>query len=279
MEAWRTLVHAHATVLELPTFDCLGDDPDKLKPSLEIAYYASERALPINGVYGARPVRDCTEDERRFPNAPEDGTLYVWFAKSDRHARRFVARGASCGAFEYGWACSTNHEAIAVAMRAGALEPMTPSKVSLPLLAYGQRIQFGTASSKRFLTEGWSYEEATGRWSEGPVATLQFRMTGDLAPSSVMKLNAASMMCGRRQSQDVDVAVNDTTLATLHFDRGTNDIETVRSISVPGRLLQGPEVIVDFKPHDVRPPNTVRCNDDPRRTGVWLRELWFEAQP
>ncbi len=280
IEPWRRLVHAHTTILELPTFDCLSDDWTKLKPALEIAYYASELAIPINGVYGARPVRDCTADERRFPVTPTSGTLYLWFAKSDRHARRFVAHGAACGHFDFGWACSTNHTEINAALQAGALQLMTPTIATLPDLAYGQPIRFGIAGTSEYLAEGWSYPESNGRWSEGPVSTLQLHMTGEPPSHVVMTLNAASVMCGKRKAQDVEVVINDTPVGTLHFDPGANDIEAVRTIQIPDpRLLSGPEVLVELRPSDVRPPNQVRCNDDARRTGVWLRQLSFEGLP
>ena len=280
MEPWRTLVQSHSTILELPTFDCLSDDWTKLKPALEIAYYASERALPINGVYGARPVRDCAEDERTFTTLEvREGTLYVWFTKRDRFVRRIEELGAACGAFEYGWVCSKNASAIAEAIRAGALSPMSRTPSTSPVLAVGQRIKLGLDGTPAYLTDGWSYAEATGRWSEGPMASLELRLAGDPPPHVALKLHAASMMCGQRKSQDVEVVVNDVRVGTLHFDPGANDVEEVQSLPVPPAALQrGREITVDFVPRDIRPPSKVRCNADTRRTGVWLRELWFEAQ-
>ena len=280
MQPWRALVQAHATVLELPTFDCLSSDWTKLKPALEIAYYASERAIPINGVYGARPVRDCTEDARAFTTlTPADHTLYVWFTTRERFPRRLEKLGATCGAFDYGWACSNDGAAIGDAITAGALRPMTHTPVSPPVLAYGARIEPGLGGTPAYLTDGWSFAEQGGRWSDGPLASIELQLASEPPPHAVLRLQAAGVICGRRRAQDVDVAIDDVTVGTLHFDAGTNDVETVRSIPISDPALLRGALTLDFKPRDVRPPSTVRCNDDTRRTGVWLRRLWFEAAP
>lgn len=279
-EPWRALVHAHRTILELPTYDCLGDDWTKLKPALELAYYASERAIPINGVYGARPVRDCTEDERRFPTEPVDGTLYVWFTKSDRFPRRLVSRGATCGTFAFGWACSLDHGAIETAIANKALGPMTSSAAEAPFLAYGQPIVFGTGGDPRFLLHGWSYPENGGQWSDGPVSTLHVRLKGDPPPRVGIALSMAGVVCGKRKTQDVDVLVNDHPVGTLHFDAANNDPAVPRILPIEDlTLLTGSEVFIDLKPRDVRPPSSVRCNDDARRLGVWLRQVEFTSAP
>lgn len=275
IEPWRKLVHAHTKILELPTFDCVA--ADKLHAAMEIAYFASDRVIPINGVYGARPVRDCVEDKRQFPTVPVDGTLYVWFTNTDRFARKLEALGARCGRFQFGWACSKDDAAIADALAARALEPMTPTPP--PLLAVGQTIEFGKGGTPIYLTDGWSYEEPGGRWSEGPVSSLRFRMAGELSPRVWLKFDASTVICRKRRKQDLEVSINDMVIGVVHFDRSNNE-GPMRSIEITDlSLLASPEVFVDFKPRDVRSPFKLRCNADARAIGVWFRKLSFEAEP
>lgn len=126
MAPWQRLVHAHNSV---EVDDCILDgtyNVDQL--SLEIEFYASQKALPINGVYSARPTRDCeAERQGRMNLDPVAGRLYVVLKKAKAVLPRFEAMGLKCAEFEYGWACSTKSTAIDTALADGIVTPMKPA--------------------------------------------------------------------------------------------------------------------------------------------------------
>ena len=120
--AWRALVHAHGAVFVHPTYTCITGDaiPRLSEISTELQMLASERAIPINGTYSARPTRDCAAEERAWPAleaAPD--ALYVVLPPAAAIARRLEAAGVPCRAFDDGRACSRNVAALAEATRAG----------------------------------------------------------------------------------------------------------------------------------------------------------------
>jgi hypothetical protein len=267
IEPWRALVRAHDAVVELPSYDCVGwNPPHAPQISLELEYYASERTLPINGVYGARPTHDCRRDARELPTIePQPGTLYVILPSMFRLAYRFAAFGATCVTFDYGRACSFDRAALATIG--------TPAPVSTPTLAYGA----SATSTTGYLADGWSWAEPGGRWSDGPIASLRFHLDGEPPPHPHLVLQARAPLCRRRYAEDVLVRLNGHSIALLHFDATSNADTTARTIAIPDPAwLRGPALALDFIPLDTRSPQALHCNGDSRELGLWLRDLRFE---
>ncbi len=276
IDAWRPFVHAHDAVFAAPSYDCIQTEtlPHLDHVALEIEFYASQRALPINGVYSARPTRDCGVDELSWRSiVPQDNTLYVVLPHAVRVATRLAALGATCARFEYGQVCTKNTAALADAIRSGALAPVEPP--ATPGVAFGTPIE--TAHDSPVIGEGWSFAEPSGRWSDGPIASLIFHLTGDLPASPALEISAAAALCGKRTSQDVDVILDGELLSTLHFGAANNDVAQVRSIPIAHpELLRRPLLVLDFKPHDLRSPMKLRCNGDPRELGIRVAHVSFE---
>ena len=276
LAGWRPLVQAHDSVFILPSYDCILDgtkDVDQV--SLDIQYLASERALPINGVYSARPTRDCAVDTASLLElVPRPGALYVFLKRVEKVAHRFEALGASCAAFAYGRVCSLSAPAITTAVARGSITPApTP-----PTLRYGEHLALGDARSEPHVELGWSWPEGNSRWTDGAVARIAVRLDG-VAPAGVaLRLRASSVVgCGERAAQDVGVVLGGVPLGELRFDSATNDPEMVRALSIPDPgILAAPVVVLELHPRDVRTPATTRCNADPRQLGLSVRDLWFE---
>jgi hypothetical protein len=123
-DAWRPLVHAHGAVQIIPPYGCVVDDdaPKLDQMSMDIQLIASEQALPINGTYSARELRNCAAEEQAWATLElQPDTLYVLLPQARAIADRFEARGAHCGVFDFGRVCSTNEAAIERAVRANIL--------------------------------------------------------------------------------------------------------------------------------------------------------------
>ena len=275
LAAWRPLVHAHERIYILPPYDCILDgEIDVDYVSLDIQYLASERALPINGVYSARPTRDCTVEVAMMQTQkPEDGTIYVLLRRVQEVAYRFQALGATCAEFKYGRVCSKNAAAIAELVRAGAATSFAPSPAQL---AYGTRIEPGDPKSAAWVEQGWSWAESP-RFTSGGAAWLVFDLIGDPPPNVALKIQAVAPLCRKRTTSDVDVLINGVLLTTLQFDEKTNDVNVVRTIPITKpELLRAPIVALELRPHDFRSPKKLRCNEDDRALGVGIQRVSFE---
>jgi hypothetical protein len=274
LASWRPLVHGHRSVVILPPYPCVesrvDDAPTFDHASTEIQLLASERALPINGTYCARELRQCDAEERAWATLePAPGALYVVLPPAAAVATRFAARGLHCGSFAYGQACSTEAAAIDQAIRAGALKP-PPAPIAL---GYGQKLVLGDAAAGA----DWTAADHGGRWTTTSVAALQLHLDGEPPPAVALRLELQARLCGARTAQDVDVLLDEQPLATLHFDASANDATVVRTVAIADRdRLRRAAFTVQLRPHDVRPPAKLGCDADPHRLGVWLSRLWFE---
>jgi hypothetical protein len=273
LAAWRPLVHAHRAVFILPTYSCVTEDdpPPFDRASMEIQFLASERAVPINGTYCAREMRKCAAEERAWATLElQPDTLYITLPKATAIAERFAAHGASCGVFEFGRACSTNHAAMAEAMRRSILRPPPPPTS----LAPGQKLAIAELPT---LGGAWTAPEAGGRWTTSSVSSVPLHLEGEPPPGVSLKLRLQARLCGTRQAQDVDVLLDETPLATLHLDASSNDPSIARSIAIPDPdRLRRPTIVLQFRPHDIRAAARIGCGDDTRTLGISLSQLWFE---
>ncbi len=273
VEAWRPVVHAHSAVAILPPYSCVdGDDASTLdRASLAIQSLASERGTPINGTYSARAIRNCAIEERAWATmqlGPE--VLYVLLPQALAVADRFEAHGATCAVFDYGRVCSTNRAAIAQGVASNLLRA-TAGPIALP---YGQQLALADAPT---VNAGWTAPEAAGRWTTTSLASIQLVLRGEPPARSTLKLQAQARLCGSRDALDVDVLIDETQIATLHFDRAGNDPQAVRSVPIANRdALRGRTITLQLRPHDVRPLAKLGCGEDARKLGVAVSRIWFE---
>jgi hypothetical protein len=277
VEAWRPLVHAHRAVYVLPSYDCVLDGtPSVDQVSLDIQFLASEKAIPINGVYSARPTRDCQRDAAALMSlTPADDTLYVVLRRVLTVSERLELLGASCGEFEFGRACSRNAAAIEQAIAAGGLTPV--KRADLPSVAVSTKLMLADPATAAGLDAGWSYPETWGRWTDGPGARLEFKLIGDIPAEPSLVISLATPLCGARKSADVDVLLDTVPLGTLHFDGATNDPNRARVLPIRDpKVFHGSAVLLELVPHDVRRPNDIACNADTRHLGASVQ--WIEVQ-
>jgi hypothetical protein len=273
---WKALIHAHNRVEFEPTYECMLDGTPNLdKLAVEMQYIASERSLDMNGIYSARPTRDCAADAARVEQTtPQAGTLYVFFPMSARHADRFEPLGAACGSFARGTACSLDHGAIEEAKRAGALGPAPLP----PSLEVDQHVRFGAGGNAGpYLREGWSWEDPTGRFTWKESASIIAHLRGTPRSGLTLNLRGHAPLGGDKTTQDVALTFNGQPVGTLHFDESSNDDAQVRRIRIAVPMdRMGQTFLLTLRPRDVRTPRALGINGDERKLGVWIEELWFE---
>ena len=272
---WRALIHAHDAVFVHPSYDCVLDGTvDMDYVSLDIEYLASELALPINGVYSARPTRNCEFDETMVASSlPRPGALYVFLRRDQATAYRFATAGATCGEFKFGRACSLDAGAIAAAIHAGILTPMAPPPPATPL-AYGTMLAITPQASPAYFDAGWSWPDEHARFTDGPIARLVFQLPGEPPPGVALKLRASGVVCGGRRSQHVDVTINGVQIGALDFTD-----PDMHAFSLPitrPELLRGPVTYLALRVRDARRLYLLGCNGDRRALGIMVQEVGFE---
>jgi len=270
-EAWHSFIARHSFVYVMPTHDCILAGPPGIQMlSTELQYFASERTLPINGVYSARPTRDCEADPKQWPTVPAPGGVYVFMEWGLSRYRAFMAAGAACAVIPFGRVCSVNRGAIEALITSGGAKSLTP-----PRVAIGQGLVFERGANETYLESGWSYPDESGRWTDELPGTVWLELSGEVPARPEIALAVSSVICGARRNNDVDVLINGAKIGTLHFDETDNDASHERVLPILDReLLRGP-MTIELRPRDSRPLNKVDCNGDPRALGVMLRSLTF----
>lgn len=274
IEPWRTLVHAHETVEIDPPYDCILDGTPMVdQVSLEIQFYASQKALPINGVYSARPTRNCEAERLGRANLePVDGRLYVFLRQAKMLVPRFDAMGAKCTEFSYGHVCSKNAAAVDAALAAGIVQPLKRSRP----LSIGQRLSVADRQEPPLEDLGWSWTDDDMRWSMGSRSSVPLYVVAEGAQPRTLKIEANAALCGARHTAEIDVLLDGARIGTLHFGDEMNDIEVAREIAIPDPKVLSHPAILDFAPRDPRSPADLGCNEDHRALGIRVRNIWVE---
>jgi hypothetical protein len=267
---WEKLLASVDEIDAAPAHDCNSDRSFDLATQVE--YLASAAALPVNGVYTARPWRDCDRDIASLLDFhPTPRTLYVFYAPMLGLARRLAATGLPCaeaGAMEV---CDLDRALIE-----STGWPTTPPPATLSV---GQPIELANPAAS-YLELGWASAEPNGRWTDGPVARLVFRLTGPPPADPRLFLEASAMLCGARIENDVDVAIAGEPLGTLHFDASSNALAPARALRIARRELLAHRIVeVELRPHDIRSPRDLGCRPSTRQIAIKVRRVWIEGAP
>jgi hypothetical protein len=263
---WHRLATHSERVHIFPAHACNSDASFEL--ATQIQYLISNRALPINGVYSARSDRDCVADAQSLIDLrPEPRALYVFVSPLTAVAKRLAASGFPCARFAYGHVCHSDAALIASLK----WEP-TP----LPdVLRVGQIIDL-TRTNDTYLEGGWLWSTSEGRWTEGPVARMSFRLDPPVPSASVLAIEASAFLCNKRTEQLVDVSIGDTNVGTFRFDASSNDPAQPRRLAVPAHFLTSPIVELELRPRDSRSPYEIGCRRKQRdRLGIAVRRIWL----
>lgn len=246
---WRPLVHAHDAVFVLPPYTCREGEDAVVEDyvAMDIEMLASERALPINGTYSARPWRRCAVERDQWPTLSlQRGALYVLLPLASGAGDVLAVQGARCAAFARGRVCSTDERTIAQAITAGIAQP----EPEPPVLALGQPL-------------------ALAHGIDTSLATAVVRLA---VPPRSLHVQVDARLCGQRRSQDIDVRIDGALQGTLHFGATTNE---ARVLAV-GALRADQSIVVELAPHDLRSPAALGCEAGSYPLGFRVERVWFE---
>jgi hypothetical protein len=143
-------------------------------------------------------------------------------------------------------------------------------------IARGERIEVATHTHHALLGRGWSFVQGEGRWTMDDVASMALPVAGDPQAPATLHIEASASLCGPRTENDVDVLVNGAPAGSLHFTHETNDLGRARAVSLPEGALATRPTLIELRPRDVRSPRSMGCNDDWRKLGLYVRNVWIE---
>ena len=141
---------------------------------------------------------------------------------------------------------------------------------TLPALAYGVRLALGlvNAAAEPFMLDGWSGQEAEGRWTEDGSATIGFPVE---PPERGLRLELdAAAFAAHGRASPVPVAVDGETVA----GRQPGAALQTRSVAVPARLIRADGAVrVTLAISDPVSPAEAAVGADSRKLGLFVGAL------
>jgi len=138
------------------------------------------------------------------------------------------------------------------------------------IYVYGEKINFASGGdSHRFRTTGWSDPEPAGAWTDGPAASLVFRLNPADGPLRLTAKLSPNIKPPRLDSQMVHVYVRGEKIATWRV-AGADLFSAI----IPQQLIgRGGVVTVDLHIPGAISPQELGSGADARRLGVRCSEL------
>jgi hypothetical protein len=123
------------------------------------------------------------------------------------------------------------------------------------------------------LLGGWSVAEPTGRWTDGPVASLLLSV-GEVAATLELTLDAEPFIgrIGRRLT--VDVHAGPRYIETLSYTAGDGGPSRMHRVSIAASDIDSAgELLLTLRISAPRSPLELGLAADPRKLGLYLRRL------
>jgi hypothetical protein len=139
-----------------------------------------------------------------------------------------------------------------------------------PYLTPGEHVHFSKeGEGAEYIVNGWSGQEPTHRWSNGPKAEMEFKLREKPLKNLVLRLKANAYLGGGRSYQAIGIDVNGQNVATWQM-KGLDWYEAL----IPSRLVDEDGLLkVIFNISDPTSPAEVGASSDSRRLGIAAREL------
>ncbi|HEY5798950.1 MAG TPA: hypothetical protein VIT92_01950, partial [Burkholderiaceae bacterium] len=127
------------------------------------------------------------------------------------------------------------------------------------------------------LGTGWSPADDSGRWSDGPRATLKLQLDPAAARVYTVRLTLSTFLAPGLPSQRVLVAVNGAPSASWTITT-PGDVQREFDLGAAALAASGGAVALELRFPDARSPREMGANPDPRMVGAYLRTLSITAR-
>ena len=202
---------------------------------------------------------------RPLPDAPS--TLRVpWQVTLDPSVPPVIAKQT----LTWGWPCWFMPRRPDCAFR--FLIPPAP-------LALGDAIRLGSAgNADAYLATGWSDAEPTGRWTDGPQATVQMGVAGLPAGEDLaVALTGYGYVPGGAGPTRVTAFANDRRIARWLFNPGTS--QDVHGVIPRDAIGPGGAIKLDLVIANPRRPSSEQATSDTRDLGIFVEAITVTGVP
>jgi Uncharacterised nucleotidyltransferase len=146
-----------------------------------------------------------------------------------------------------------------------------PPVSQLPVISNILDLSLGQAPEVMFV-HGWSFAERTGRWTDGPFATLAWKSPSANAALTV-SIVAEPAVHADHPAMDVEIFVRDTKVAYQHYEYGSYPAQQL-SFSIPEHLREADGIVqLTFEIVNPLVPIAKSISPDTRALGLHLRRI------
>ncbi|HTA96326.1 MAG TPA: nucleotidyltransferase family protein [Solirubrobacteraceae bacterium] len=122
------------------------------------------------------------------------------------------------------------------------------------------------------LAGGWSDPEASGRWTYGELAQLMLRLEPSQTPLE-LEFDAVPLLSGTRPTLRADVTVNGEAVGSVEYDE-QSPCPSTTCLALPAAVARSSgELLVAWRVHDPRSPQTLGLSRDTRPLGLFLERI------
>jgi glycosyltransferase involved in cell wall biosynthesis len=140
-----------------------------------------------------------------------------------------------------------------------------------PAYRIGTPVLFGLEHGLGIKEIGWADASSDGTWTDGPEASVAFRLAADYAPTDLfLFINSLAYLERRPPEQRVEIRVRGHLVArcTLKAGVGFPPIRIPAGLQAPGRLLR-----IAFRLPDATVPKLQGLSEDVRSLGVFVGSM------
>jgi hypothetical protein len=138
-------------------------------------------------------------------------------------------------------------------------------------------VSAGSGGISPLLGDGWSGAEQWGVWGIGPRHILNLYIDTEVGGLVRLETKASAALLGERETQEVDVVLDDQIVTTWKFTKQDN--LAIRTVDLPVQMAKHDKVgitqfCVEFRPRDFRSPQQLSApSKDDRPLGMSLRAI------
>lgn len=140
----------------------------------------------------------------------------------------------------------------------------------------GTRVKFGEGTySRGNMLRGWSFTEAGGVWTDGPLAELSLRLDASCAGALTGRFRLVPFVAAGRP-QAVTVFINGIKSAEWLFPPDTEFRDVSCTVDVPASIASSGQLSIRMQVKHPLSPAKAGLSADERLLGILLREIRFD---
>ena len=149
------------------------------------------------------------------------------------------------------------------------------NKTNLPNIVCGQLINFSSTNSDKLQTQGLSISEPNGRWSNGEIVRISFKMPKTNCRDSKIALGLTGFLYKDRQTQTSNVLFNGENIGEVNIKAGEKNPRNI-ILDIPQNLTKSGELnTLEFYIKDPISPKSVGLNGDVRLLSFKFQTILF----